>query len=79
MSISYIPDSESRFLIEDTVVLAYSPCTDASVSREDGEEYLTGFLPGYDVVGHPVTNRANDVVAVVASGGRQPGRVLTSR
>ena len=47
------------------------------VSADGGEEDLTGTLPGYDVVGHPATNAADGRVAVVASGGRQPGRVLT--
>ncbi|MEP7214653.1 MAG: S9 family peptidase [Anaerolineaceae bacterium] len=48
-----------------------------TISPTGHEEYLTPFLPGYDVVGHPATNLANDLVAVVASGGRQPGRVVT--
>ncbi|MEO6398323.1 MAG: S9 family peptidase [Tepidiformaceae bacterium] len=40
------------------------------------EEYLTPALSGFDVIGHPATNGANEVVAVVASGGRQPAQVV---
>ena len=46
------------------------------ISAGGAEESLSESLQGYDVVGHPATNGANDRIAVVASGGRQPGRVL---
>ena len=41
MSVRFIPESESRFLTEDALALAYRACADASLSREVVEETLT--------------------------------------
>jgi len=41
MSVRFIPESESRFLTEDALALAYRVCADESLSREVIEDTLT--------------------------------------
>lgn len=41
MSVRFIPESESRFLTEDALALAYRACADESLSREVVEDTLT--------------------------------------